>query len=72
MSTQLKRQELVVLKALLENPYHISTTGVAKLASVSWNTAYKYLNLAFERRWINKIQRGNRVYWRAYRNDKTE
>jgi Fic family protein len=69
MRLQLKSQELAIIKALLENPYYISTTGVSKLAKVSWNTALKYLNAAYSKNWIAKAQRGNRTYWRAYRKD---
>jgi len=66
---QLKPQEYTIFKVLLEHDYYISTTGIAKLANVSWNTAHKYLNTAFSKNWIAKTQTGNRSYWRAYRKD---
>lgn len=63
----LKPQESQILKALLEHSYYLNTTQVAKTANVSWNTADKYLNEFNKRGWIEKRQRGNRDYWRAYR-----
>lgn len=64
---QLNPQESKILKALLEHNYYLNTTEVARLADVSWNTAIKYLKEFHKRRWIDKRQRGNRDYWRAYR-----
>jgi len=65
--TELKPQELQILKALLEHDYHLSTTQVAEIAKVSWNTADKYLNKFKKMHWIEKKKKGNRCYWRAYR-----
>jgi predicted transcriptional regulator len=64
---QLKPQELRILKALLEHSYHLSTAQVAEIANVSWNTADKYLEKFRKKHWIERVQRGNRNYWRAYR-----
>jgi len=67
LKSQLKPQESRILKALLEHNYYLNTTQVAKVANVSWNTADKYLKEFHKRGWIDKRQRGNRDYWRAYR-----
>ena len=64
---KLKPQEKALLKALLEHDYFLSTTKVSQLAGVSWNTADKYLKTFHNKKWIGQRQRGNRVYWRAYR-----
>lgn len=63
---QLKPQESRILKALLEHDYSLNTTQVAEFANVSWNTADKYLNKFYDLGWIEKMERGNRDYWRAY------
>jgi len=63
----LKPQELRILKTLLEHNYYLSTTQVAKKANISWNTANKYLKEFRKLKWIDKMVRGNRVYWRAYK-----
>jgi len=64
---RLKPQEMRILKALLEHDYPLSTTQVAEIANVSWNTADKYLHNFKKLHWIEHIKRGNRNYWRAYR-----
>lgn len=64
---QLNPQEAKILKALLEHKFFLNTTQAAEAANVSWNTAYKYLKEFHKRGWIEKRQRGNRDYWRAYR-----
>ena len=63
---QLKPQESRILKALLEHDYYLNTAQVAEFANVSWNTADKYLNKFHDLEWIEKTERGNRDYWRAY------
>ncbi|MFZ2412251.1 MAG: hypothetical protein WAW23_11820 [Candidatus Methanoperedens sp.] len=64
---QLSPHESRTLKVLLEHNYYLNTTQVAKLAKMSWNTADKHLKEFHKRGWIEKKQRGNRDYWRAYR-----
>lgn len=63
----LKPQESKVLKVLLEHDYYLSTTEVANLSKISWNTANAYLKKFHYRNWIDKKEKGNRDYWRAYR-----
>ena len=63
----LKPQEIRILKTLLEHNYHMSTTQVAKISGISWNTADKYLKKFRKLGWIEKVERGNRDYWRAYK-----
>lgn len=64
---ELKPQESRMLKTLLEHNYRLSTTEVAHISNVSWNTAYKYLKIFHEKQWVSKQNRGNRVYWRVVR-----
>jgi Fic family protein len=64
---RLKPQELRILKTLLEHNYYLNTTQVANLAGISWNTADKYLKKFRRSKWIDHMKRGNRDYWRAYR-----
>lgn len=64
---QLKPQEIRILKTLLEHNYYLSTTQVAEITGISWNTADKYLEQFWKCCWIEKVKRGNRNYWRAYR-----
>lgn len=64
---KLKPQEKAILKALLEHDYFLSTTEVAEIAGVSWNTANIYLQNFKAKRWIEHKTEGNRDYWRAYR-----
>ena len=54
-----------ILRVLLKKNYYLTTTQVAKLAGVSWNTADKYLREAYKKGWINTKKRGNRRLWRA-------
>lgn len=42
-----------------------TTTQVAKLAGVSWNTAAAYLEKFFDDGWINKQSRGRWQLWKA-------
>jgi DNA-binding MarR family transcriptional regulator len=63
----LKPQEIQILKTLLEHDYHMNTTQVAKITGISWNTADKHLKKFYELGWIERVERGNRDYWRAYR-----
>ena len=65
---KLKPQESRILKTLLEHNYHLSTTEIADISNVSWNTADKYLKVFLKREWVGKRKRGNRVYWWAIRN----
>jgi len=58
--------ELAISKVLLEANLSLSTRQVAHAANLSWNTAHKYLNKLWRRRWISKYAVGNRYYWRAY------
>lgn len=67
MPPQLKPQQHRILKVLLEHNYHLTTTQVSEMANISWNTADKYLEEFFKIGWIDKRQKGNRVYWRANR-----
>jgi len=68
INTKLKPQESRILKTLLEHNYHLSTTEIADISNVSWNTADKYLKIFHKKGWISKRKRGNRVYWRVVRN----
>jgi predicted transcriptional regulator len=54
-----------ILKVLLEHNYYLTTTQVAKLAGVSWNTAVAYLKKFLENQWINMQNRGRRQLWKA-------
>lgn len=62
---KLNRHEAILLKVLYENQYLLSTTEIAKLTKMSWNTVKNYLNKFEERGWIEKKERGNREYWKA-------
>ena len=61
--------ELAISKVLLEANYRLSTRQVAKITNLSWNTADKYLNQLWCRRWISKYEVGKIEYWRAYASD---
>jgi len=63
--SRLNPKERQILKALLEHNYYLTTTQVAELADVSWNTAAAYLEKFFEAGWINKSSRGRRLLWKA-------
>jgi hypothetical protein len=52
MEIKLKPVEIAVLKVLLEHSCQLSTTQVAPIANVSWNTAKKYLEKAHSFNWI--------------------
>jgi predicted transcriptional regulator len=65
----LKPQESRILKTLLGHNYYLSTTEIANKSNISWNTADKYLKLFHKKGWVDKWKRGNRVYWRAIRNN---
>jgi predicted transcriptional regulator len=67
LKPQLSPYEKSILKVLLEHNYDLNTTQVAKLSKMSWNTADKHLKDFHKHGWIEKRQRGNRDYWRAYR-----
>lgn len=54
-----------ILKVLLEHNYYLTTTQVADLAGISWNTAQSYLETLYGYGWINKQKRGTRVLWKA-------
>lgn len=56
--TKISPTEKHILKALLENPYKISTTRVANESGVSWNTADKYLNQFLRKGWVKRKTRG--------------
>ena len=64
---QLKPQDKQILKVLLEHDYWLSTTEVANLSHISWNTAKKHLDKLLEFNWINKREVGNREDWRGFR-----
>lgn len=57
--------EYKILKVLLEHNYYLTTTQVADLAGISWNTAQSYLEILYSYGWINKQNRGTRVLWKA-------
>lgn len=63
--SKLNPKESKILMALLERNYYLTTTQVAKLAGVSWNTAEAYLEKFFENGWINKQSRGRWLLWKA-------
>lgn len=52
-----------ILTIMLKKNRWMTATEIAKFGKMSWNTAHKYLNTIYGRRWISK--RGN--YWRARR-----
>jgi len=60
MTQKLNPSEKSVLKALLENPYKISTSKTAREARVSWNTAEKYLKQFQEKGWVKHRKRGQK------------
>jgi len=62
---RLNPREREILKTLLEHNYYLTTTQVAKLAGVSWNTAAAYLEKFFDDGWINKQSRGRWQLWKA-------
>lgn len=62
---RLNPREREILKTLLEHNYYLTTTQVAKLAGVSWNTAEAYLKKFFDDGWINKQSRGRWQLWKA-------
>jgi predicted transcriptional regulator len=60
LTKKLNPSEKSVLKALLENPFKLSTTRVAKDANISWNTAEKYLKQFQEKGWVSHRKRGQK------------
>jgi DNA-binding IclR family transcriptional regulator len=50
-----------ILAILIKGNRWMNTAEIRKLARMSWNTAYTYLNRFYELGWIYK--KGN--YWRA-------
>ena len=62
---KLNPREKLILMVLVEHNYYLTTTQVAELADVSWNTAENYLNKFFEAGWINKRSRGRWLLWKA-------
>lgn len=64
-ATKLNRHELILLKVLYENQYLLSTTEIAKLTKMSWNTAKRYLDDFENKGWVDLKKRGNREYWKA-------
>lgn len=62
----MNEKEKQILKTLLEHDYSLNTGQVVKLSGISWNTAKKYLQKFQSLNWIEKRERGNRIYWRAY------
>lgn len=65
--TKARTKEEVIIKRLLQFDYYLTTTQIAEIASVSWNTAYRYLVEFMKRGWVNHIKRGNRDLWIAIR-----
>jgi len=49
-----------ILKALLENPFNLSTTKLSEKSGTSWNTTDKYLNDFLKKRWVGKRTRGRK------------
>ena len=62
----MNEKEKQILKTLLEHDYSLNTGQVVKLSGISWNTVKKYLQKFHSLNWIEKRERGNRIYWRAY------
>ena len=60
MIKKLNPSEKSVLKALLENPFKISTTRIAREAKISWNTAEKYLKQFQGKGWVKHKKRGQK------------
>ena len=60
MTKKLKPTEKSILKALLENPYRISTSRVAKESGTSWNTADKYLESFRKIGWVGHKTKGQK------------
>jgi transcription initiation factor IIE alpha subunit len=67
MPVTLKPREKRILRVLLEHNHSLTTTQIANLARISWNTAKKYLIAFYQKGWIVMKPAGNRTYWRAYR-----
>jgi len=67
---KLKAGEYRILKTLLEHDYELSTTEVAEMTGMSWNTVKRYLDKFHDSGWIEESRVGNREYWRAYRQPK--
>jgi Mn-dependent DtxR family transcriptional regulator len=51
--------------AMLEHDAFLTTTQIANLANISWNTADKYLKQMGKEKWIEHTKRGNRDLWKA-------
>ena len=66
-SDKLKPQQTQILKTLLEHDYFLTTSEIARMSRISWNTAKKDLELFNKNNWIGKKVKGNREYWRAFR-----
>jgi len=66
LKTNLVPIEHKIVKVLLEHDYYLSTKEVAEKAGISWNTALFHLNKLHEKGWIEREERGNRIYWSAY------
>ena len=52
-----------ILRVLLRRKSWITTTGIARLTGMSWNTALKYLQKMYNRGWLSR--KGN--YWKVRR-----
>lgn len=54
-----------ILKVLVERRWFISTSEIADISGVSWNTADVYLKRFYTRGWVLRKVVGNRCYWKA-------
>jgi predicted transcriptional regulator len=64
-SREVTKVERQILMAMLEHDAFLTTTQIANLANISWNTADKYLKQMGKEKWIEHTKRGNRDLWKA-------
>ena len=64
MKIKLEEIEKRILKALVEHGDYASTSHIAKMSGVSWNTAFSYLNKFNCMTWVKKTGHKT-IYWRA-------
>jgi len=60
---EITSHEKDILRVLLKRKGWLNTTQIANRASMSWNTAIKYLERMYNRGWLSR--KGN--YWKARR-----